>query len=1111
MAVSDIITSTDTPVPQQTHSPPESPVDDVDLHDPVPTSPRDPKGSEVSVAASELDSDDDAINPSTGEGEKEGSEEDSFEVRRSKLPLKVDVEWLDFEHFKNRYSPEDGLAIMEVLQGHPHLFREVSREMRMRIRQNLNARPLTKPIMDANSPTWMQRIRIQSPQLLSLLSRLTGHEDKWPTNKPRTFFQPFRMFYYMLPQVKECARLLEKTFGDQKGPGNSQDEAGSESKIIPLPPDDADESGDENDGASKTGGVFTQRMKPAHAISTEPVFSATSLSHIRKYIEFVEEHIVPHWEKAMGDTKRKVRYDDLWMSFKEGELLYMPPVLESSRNHATAKEAGIHKMYQRAWRLYGADYETLDDDNPDDIQAIPTEHNLEIEAYYIDYDGSSFVPVRHTFKIERYAGEKDITSLPIYPMRFVKDVEKVKTSFHEQGRRFQEAVKEKHMYYDGWTLTHGPTGLSADPEPTAVEHIEGEVIIDFVEGFKSEPSLGPGPGSWDKGLVEYNDSEWSVGDDQMAIRHWETLSDGESQIVSEIIEKTQRAEWFGVALKANHLKTRRLPREYEEGRIVTEVDDDDVAILPRRVVAYAFRERKFVMLDTHFLKPVPATTQDVFRDLKINPEHKRMVRSLVQSHIEKQRVQKQRPTLNLNQDLIRGKGAGLVVLLHGVPGVGKTCTAEAVAQANKKPLFVITCGDLGFTPKEVETALRDIFRLAHMWGCVLLLDEADIFLSRREASDLKRNALVSVFLRVLEQYSGILFLTTNRVGTIDEAFKSRIHISLYYPPLSREQTLAIFEVNLRKLHEIEKAKHSLPLEGGPDAPRKPALIIDDASIMDYAEWHYNEHEDSPQLRWNGRQIRNSFQIAHSLAHFGMQNATLDQWGDEIIDDEATNAAAGGSTGQQPEAEAPRLDWVQFDQVANAIENFEDYLYEATARTDKDRAQTAQLRADDYDAHHRHRSSGYHPSRPQNQSRSGYGQPSHSQRGQYQPPRGDYQPPMRGYPGPQQSRQTLGVHSHPAGPGPRPRDMGTPARGREDSGYSGWGTGPHTPEPRPSSRQPGQIGGSPYSSEARADEGYQDLGYGAPQQPYYGEAEPPHPSGRYGRYEPPAGPGGSNYN
>lgn len=48
---------------------------------------------------------------------------------------------------------------------------------------------------------------------------------------------------------------------------------------------------------------------------------------------------------------------------------------------------------------------------------------------------------------------------------------------------------------------------------------------------------------------------------------------------------------------------------------------------------------------------------------------------------------------------------------------------------------------------------------------VVLLDEADVFLEERDMKDLKRNALVSVFLRALEYYDGILILTSNRVGT----------------------------------------------------------------------------------------------------------------------------------------------------------------------------------------------------------------------------------------------------------------------------------------------------------------------------------------------------------
>lgn len=62
----------------------------------------------------------------------------------------------------------------------------------------------------------------------------------------------------------------------------------------------------------------------------------------------------------------------------------------------------------------------------------------------------------------------------------------------------------------------------------------------------------------------------------------------------------------------------------------------------------------------------------------------------------------------------------------------------------------------------MEQNLNENFQLAQAWDAIVLLDEADIFLTRRNKTDLERNALVSVFLRTLEYYTGILFLTTNR-------------------------------------------------------------------------------------------------------------------------------------------------------------------------------------------------------------------------------------------------------------------------------------------------------------------------------------------------------------
>lgn len=206
-------------------------------------------------------------------------------------------------------------------------------------------------------------------------------------------------------------------------------------------------------------------------------------------------------------------------------------------------------------------------------------------------------------------------------------------------------------------------------------------------------------------------------------------------------------------------------------------DDLFELLLPLKIKGYNIRRKKWFDLFADRINDVVWNTES-FQTLVIDRKARDLIRALVSNLLAAEKA----------TDVIAGKGNGLILLLHGGPGTGKTLTAESVAEIAEKPLYRVTCGDVGISAEDVEKYLESALHLGKIWDCFVLLDEADVFLEQRSLEDLQRNALVSVFLRVLEYYEGILILTSNRVGTFDEAF---IQLALHHPTLGPYQRLRI--------------------------------------------------------------------------------------------------------------------------------------------------------------------------------------------------------------------------------------------------------------------------------------------------------------------------------
>ncbi|KAI3391996.1 hypothetical protein diail_6372 [Diaporthe ilicicola] len=699
-----------------------------------------------------------------------------------------------------------------------------------------------------------------------------------------------------------------------------------------------------------------QQKNLDNAKNSDPTREHMIAAHLQCIYNFIQtdlgNYVGLELKIRQGEIK-EVSFEEVYHLFKPGDLvlsaatgqhqLYQVHSVTGGRRCLSDIQRSLHVYGERARRkTFGTGSGTWTD--------------VKIESYIMGWDGENIGPMQRTHAISYFAGARRVTDLDIYPIQFHDNPDELRSRLRARGKKLVQC--SGHKRYTGPLASPLPplmhflkdktTHLRSPPRPLGMDSsddsgdeeerhvfsngmVRSDVYIDYKTLYSRFFATNPGLSKLYVNMGEeaetienlgHNDQTWNFRDHEV-----------------------------DAYLSDTFLSTHRHLTKYGKPKQNLDDDGDRLELLPSQVPAFIFGSREWKFLNVDDIEDLDKSHEarnSGWDDLVIPKKFSGLLLSLVNNHISGVSARQwETSTPSFQIDLVRGKGRGLIILLHGPPGSGKTSTAETIAAYTGRPLYAITCGDIGIEPEVLERNLIRHSRLAEKWGCVLLLDEADVFLMSRTYDNMYRNAMVSVFLRQLEYYSGILFLTTNIVGVIDEAFKSRIHVALEYPAVDEKSTIEIWSNLLQRISRDNKKA-------------EVKIRFDEDALLKFAKNHYRKHQHNGRT-WNGRQIRNAFQTAIGIG----QHERLKKI-DEAV---ARGEIADKST------RYIRLSVKSFETVAETASDFEKYITK-TRGDDRERAALHQYRQDDHSRerppkkNYRTSASTYHTDQDTGVSRAG---------------------------------------------------------------------------------------------------------------------------------------------
>ncbi|KAL2148037.1 hypothetical protein VTI28DRAFT_93 [Corynascus sepedonium] len=458
--------------------------------------------------------------------------------------------------------------------------------------------------------------------------------------------------------------------------------------------------------------------------------------------------LVHRWERILGLHKQLQTSENDSDKKKAIEQLveFLRPLLAPSISDLANTQDTGQVEYDMIWQIFPPGEIVLRNvAGVDALYRVAKTYKSESEEVawmitleYVDWDGERCGLRTMEQSIPFYTGVQRVTSLPVYPLSYAKDPEQIKESVRARGRKFQQLRGYHFLQYNGIKLE-----LDSDKKET----MSGRVMIDshayYISNNYLKPDMEPLPAKVTESDRPESKEEASKND----------TSDGEIRPAEKITTADRNT--------------------YERVEDLTELPDEYCLLTNPLMIGFDLKAKDWAEYHIDNLSEIEWNFK-AFDNLVLPGGEKELAWEFVQSKTASKE--------NFD-DFVSDKGRGITILMFGPPGVGKTYTAEAVAEKARVPLYRMSAGMLGTTPEVVEPALDQALMLCRLWNAMLLLDEAEVFLGARLDDTLHRNELVSVFLTKLEYCQGILFLTTNRFTRIDHAFQSRVDLFLPYQDL----------------------------------------------------------------------------------------------------------------------------------------------------------------------------------------------------------------------------------------------------------------------------------------------------------------------------------------